>query len=49
MKKMMSIMLGLALFVGATSAVFGQATDTTTKSTKAKKSKKKKTDTTATK
>lgn len=47
MKKLMSLMLGLSLLVGAT-AVFAQ-TDTT-KTTKAKKAKKaKKTSTTATK
>lgn len=52
MKKIMSIMLGLSLVLGAAS-MFGQDTkpssDTTTKTTKKKKSKKKKTtDTTAT-
>jgi len=48
MKKLMTLMLGLSLFVGAT-AVFADATDTTKKTekkTKAKKTKAKKTDTT---
>ena len=46
MKKLMTLMLGLSLFVGAT-AVFAQSDTTTTK--KAKKMKKmKKTDTTST-
>ncbi len=49
MKKLMTLMLGLSLFVGAT-AVFAQDTSSTTKTTKTKKAKKsKKTDTTATK
>jgi hypothetical protein len=48
MKKLMTLMLGLSLFVGAT-AVFANDS-TTTKTTKTKKVKKaKKTDTTATK
>ncbi len=48
MKKLMTLMLGLSLFVGAT-AVFAQNT-TTTKTTKTKKAKKaKKTTTTAAK
>jgi hypothetical protein len=48
MKKLMTLMLGLSLFVGAT-AVFAQDS-TSTKTTKMKKMKKsKKTDTTATK
>lgn len=50
MKKLMTLMLGLSLFVGAT-AIFAQdKMDDTKKTTKTKKSKKsKKTDTTATK
>ncbi len=49
MKKLMTLMLGLSLFLGATAAVFAQDS-TSTKTTKAKKMKKsKKTDTTATK
>lgn len=48
MKKIMIAMLGLSLFVGATSTFAQGSTDT--KPTKAKKAKKaKKTDTTATK
>ena len=47
MKKLMTLMLGLSLFVGSTVA-FAQGTDTTTKKTK-KSKKSKKTDTTATK
>jgi hypothetical protein len=50
MKKLMTLMLGLSLFVGAT-AIFAQdkMDDTTKKTTKTKKMKKsKKTDTTAT-
>jgi hypothetical protein len=50
MKKLMTLMLGLSLFVGAT-AIFAQdkTDDTTKKTTKSKKMKKsKKTDTTAT-
>jgi hypothetical protein len=46
MKKLMSLMLGLALLTGATAVVFGQTTTSTTKTKKAKKAKK--TDTTAT-
>jgi hypothetical protein len=47
MKKLMSLMLGLSLLMGAT-AMFAQ--DTTKSTTKTKKAKKaKKTDTTATK
>jgi hypothetical protein len=48
MKKLMTLMLGLSLFLGATAAVFANDS-TTTKTTKTKKVKKaKKTDTTAT-
>jgi hypothetical protein len=46
MKKFMTIMLGLSLFVGATVA-FADGTDTT-KTTKAKKTKKAKKDTSKT-
>jgi|HubBroStandDraft_6_1064221.scaffolds.fasta_scaffold10864402_1 hypothetical protein len=51
MKKLMTLVLGLSLFAGATAVVFAQdkMDDTTKKTTKTKKSKKaKKTDTTAT-
>jgi hypothetical protein len=43
MKKLMTLMLGLTLFVGATSALFSQTPDST-KTTKTKKKKKKSTD-----
>lgn len=50
MKKLMTAMLGLALFTGATAIVRADATDTTKTTKKAKKTKKvKKTDTTPTK
>ena len=40
MKKIMSVMLGLSLVLGAASVAFGQdKTDTTTKKTKKKKKK----------
>lgn len=45
MKKLMTLMLGLSMLVGAT-AVFAQTTDTTTKTKKAKKAKKPKPTTT---
>ncbi len=45
MKKLMSLMLGLSLLMGAT-AMFAQ--DSTTKTTKAKKAKKAKKSTTST-
>jgi hypothetical protein len=45
MKKLMTLMLGLSMLVGAT-AVFAQTADTTTKTKKAKKAKKPKPTTT---
>jgi uncharacterized protein YxeA len=45
MKKIMSVMLGMSLVIGAASVMFAQdKTDTTTKTTKKKSKKKKKTD-----
>jgi hypothetical protein len=47
MKKLMTLMLGMSLFLGATAVFADTPTDTTKKTTKAKKAKKtKKTDTT---
>ncbi len=40
MKKLMTLMLGLSLFVGATAAVFADDTTTTKKMKKMKKMKK---------
>lgn len=41
MKKIMSLMLGMSLVLGAATFAFGQDTKDTTKSTKKSKSKKK--------
>jgi hypothetical protein len=49
MKKLMTMMLGLALFVGATAIASADDAKTTTKTTKAKKTKKVKKTTTAAK
>jgi len=46
MKKIMSVMLGLSLVLGAASVAFAQDKSDTTKKTNKKKGKKKKADTT---
>ena len=44
MKKIMSVMLGMSLVIGAASVMFAQDKTDTTKTTKKKGKKKKKTD-----
>jgi uncharacterized protein YxeA len=44
MKKIMSVMLGMSLVIGAASVMFAQDKTDTTKTTKKKSKKKKKTD-----